>query len=245
MASPISVVIPSYNGAGFIGAALESIAAQTLPPQEIVVVDDCSQDSTAEIVQGFSRRCSVPIRLLRLATNSGGPTKPMNEGVRESTTPLVAILDQDDLMAPTRLASQVRALEAHSEVPAVIGLLRKIDAIDQPRSPEFAEEFRRRILSIEHTAACGCHLLDSPGLYRHVLAHGTLTVGSNTAFRRDVWTAIGGFHRELRVAWVLDFCCKLATRGSVAFVDEVVGAYRVHGGNTSARETSVRENCWR
>ena len=235
MTSPISVVIPTYNGARFIEAALASIVAQTLLPHEILVVDDCSRDETPEIVQAFATRSPVPVRLRRLPTNSGGPTKPMNEGVRQSITPLVATLDQDDLMAPTRLASQFRVLEAHPAAPAVVGLLRMINGLDQSINPNFEEDSRKRILAIEHAVAPDCCLLAPASFYSHVLLRGTLTIASSTTFRRAAWEAIGGFPLGLRVAWDLDFSCKMSTQGPVAFLDEVVGSYRLHDGNTSAQ----------
>jgi glycosyltransferase involved in cell wall biosynthesis len=71
MKANISVVVPTYNGAAFIAEALASVFAQTLPPREIIVADDCSTDDTPTIVKHIASDSPLPIRLIRLEDNSG------------------------------------------------------------------------------------------------------------------------------------------------------------------------------
>jgi glycosyltransferase involved in cell wall biosynthesis len=234
----ITVVIPTYNGARYLAKALASVFAQTQQPEEIIIVDDASRDNTVEVVAALAAQSATPLRLIRLPCNSGGPAGPMNAGVAACRTPLVATLDQDDLMAPTRLAVQARILDRYPEAPAVIGLLSKIDSAEQRRRDGFVEESRRRILGIAHRESDDCVLLDPTAFYQHVLFEGTLTIASSTAFRVSAWHAIKGFSCQLRVAWDLDLSCKLARLGPVAFVDQVIGFYRLHAGNTSMQGLS-------
>ena len=201
-------------------------------------MDDASQDGTAEHVSTLAARSPVPVRLIRLSQNSGGPSKPMNVGAAAAQTPYICTLDQDDLMAATRLAVQSRVLTAHPEVAAVIGLLRKIDAAGLRCSNDFEDQSRRRILAIAHERAEDCYVLERSAFYNHVLFEGTLTIGSSTMIRRSAWEAIAGFNLRLRVAWDLDLSCQVARFGPVAFVDHVVGSYRLHGGNTSSQGLS-------
>jgi glycosyltransferase involved in cell wall biosynthesis len=93
----ISVIIPVYNGAATIRRALDSVAAQSYPPAEIVVVDDGSTDGTAEIVE----RHAGPIRLLR--QQNQGVSVARNRGAAEATGDWLAFLDADDLYFPDRL----------------------------------------------------------------------------------------------------------------------------------------------
>jgi len=153
--------------------------------------------------------------------------------VAECRTEYVATLDQDDLMSPIRLAVQGHVLDCHPEVPAVIGLLTKIDSAGVRCSDDFEARSRERILGIPHCQGAGCVLLNRADFYNHVLFQGTLTISSSTTFRKSVWEKIGGFASRLKVAWDLNFSCKLPTIGTTAFVDQVIGCYRLHDKNTS------------
>src|SRR5579863_5098759 len=111
-----SVVIPCYNGAPFIAEAIRSLFAQTLLPVEILVVDDCSTDATCGVVESLIAESPVPLRLIRLEKNCGGPARPINVGIAAATGEYIAVLDQDDVFVPTRLETHGAALDAFPEV---------------------------------------------------------------------------------------------------------------------------------
>ena len=102
--SAISCVVPVYNGARFIGEALDSILAQTLRPAEIVVVDDGSTDATAEAVAAFGR----DVTYLRQA--NAGPAAARNRGIDAVQGDFISFLDADDLWHPSKLERQMTAL---------------------------------------------------------------------------------------------------------------------------------------
>lgn len=97
MTAPISVVIPLHNAARHIGAALDSIAWQTMPPAEVIVVDDGSADGGGAIVEarGTARLIAQPNR---------GVAAARNAGLAAAAQPFVAFLDADDLWCPGHLA---------------------------------------------------------------------------------------------------------------------------------------------
>jgi glycosyltransferase involved in cell wall biosynthesis len=96
-----SVIIPAYNVSGIIGRAIRSAAAQTFPPLEILVIDDCSTDNTVEVVKALAR--DIPsLRLLSTPAN-GGPSAARNVGLREAKADWIALLDSDDAWKPGRL----------------------------------------------------------------------------------------------------------------------------------------------
>lgn len=105
----VSVVIPAYNAAATIGAALASVQGQTERRLEILVVDDASTDSTVATVLDQAAR-DPRIRLIRLAIN-GGPAVARNRGIAEACGPWIALLDADDQYAPDRLATLLRFAE--------------------------------------------------------------------------------------------------------------------------------------
>jgi succinoglycan biosynthesis protein ExoO len=96
-----SVIIPAYNVSGIIGRAIYSAAAQTEPPLEILVIDDCSTDDTAEVVRALAREIPV-LRLLSTPSN-GGPAAARNVGLRAAKADWIALLDSDDAWKPGRL----------------------------------------------------------------------------------------------------------------------------------------------
>ena len=120
----ISVVIPVFNGAAYVGQAIESVLNQTPPPDEIVVVDDGSSDSTAEVVQRY------PVQFHRQANQ--GPGAARNLGIRESSGEFLAFLDADDLWLPDKLRLQKAAFDESPQLDLVFCHM------SQFRSPELA-----------------------------------------------------------------------------------------------------------
>jgi glycosyltransferase involved in cell wall biosynthesis len=97
----VSVVMPAYNAAATIAAALRSVEAQTVPPDEVIVVDDGSADGTAALVaKRFPR-----VRLIRQANAGCGQAR--NTGVRAAKGEWLAFLDADDLWLPRKLERQL------------------------------------------------------------------------------------------------------------------------------------------
>ena len=99
----VSVVIPTYNRAAFLGRAITSVLTQTFPDLECLVVDDGSTDRTVALVEGFQ---DPRLRLLRLPVNRGvGHAR--NVGIQAARGELIAFLDSDDEWLPQKLERQV------------------------------------------------------------------------------------------------------------------------------------------
>lgn len=95
--------MPAYNAAQFIGSSIESILAQTYQDWELLVVDDCSNDKTLEIVSSFG---DERIRCLKNPVNSGAAVS-RNRALREANGRWIAFLDSDDVWAPSKLEIQL------------------------------------------------------------------------------------------------------------------------------------------
>jgi glycosyltransferase involved in cell wall biosynthesis len=107
MSASISCIVPVYNGARFLAEALDSILAQTVPPGEIVVVDDGSTDATAEVAKSYGPR----VRYTWQA--NAGPASARNRGIGSTSGDFVAFLDADDRWHPEKTARQMAAFEAN------------------------------------------------------------------------------------------------------------------------------------
>jgi GT2 family glycosyltransferase len=108
----ISVIIPAYNCAATIGMALESVFAQTIPPDEIIVVNDGSTDKTASILDSYLPRITV------LSQTNGGVSRARNRGCQIAWGDLLAFLDSDDLWHPSYLECQARQYNNYPEAVA-------------------------------------------------------------------------------------------------------------------------------
>ena len=114
MAAPptVSVIMPTYNAAPFIGEAIGSVLAQDMPDFELLVVNDGSTDGTGEIVRSFT---DPRVRVVNQPANLGIACS-VNVALALSRGRFAARLDSDDIMLPHRLSTQVAFLEHHPEV---------------------------------------------------------------------------------------------------------------------------------
>jgi len=133
MSAPYSVVIPAYNAEATIGAAIASTLAQTVPPTSIIVIDDGSADSTADVAAAAS-----PLALV-LRKSNGGPGSATTLGLSQVTTPLFATLDADDLWLPVKMERQLAALAADPGLAAVFSLGRLFRDGEAPSAADGSE----------------------------------------------------------------------------------------------------------
>ena len=112
----VSVIVPVYNGAAFLGEAIEGVFAQDVAPIEVVVVDDGSTDGSAELAESFDG-----VRVIRQP--NGGAAAARNTGLANTTGPLVAFLDADDVWPESRLPRLLDGLARNPSLDAVIGQL--------------------------------------------------------------------------------------------------------------------------
>lgn len=109
----VTVLIAAYNAEATIGETLTSLAGQTFPDFDVLVIDDASSDATPKIVADFSNRLSL--RLITLDSNLG-VAGALNRGLAEIETALIARLDADDLAMPERLEKQVAFMSAEPNI---------------------------------------------------------------------------------------------------------------------------------
>jgi glycosyltransferase involved in cell wall biosynthesis len=225
----VSVVIPTYSGERFIREALDSVLAQTLLPCEMVVVDDCSRDHTCDVVESAAAASPVPIRLIKLPKNSGGPGRPINVGVAEVQSDLVAVLDQDDVYEPHALG---RACEALAAEPKCGVAFHWFGVLTRPQpGPRIDDALRQRLLA--SGADRGTHrVIPGSAMLAELVQHNNFLGGyPGFVFRRSMWEEKGGVDESLRIAGDTEFLGWLFQQGPVALVPEIGYRRRVHDSN--------------
>lgn len=114
-APAFSVVVPLYNKVGQVAATLASVLSQTLPPREILVIDNGSTDGSAQVVEAIA---SPLVRLLHEERRGPGPAR--NRGIAEATSEWTAFIDADDLWAPNHLEVLGAVIARHPD-SALVG----------------------------------------------------------------------------------------------------------------------------
>ena len=127
MSALVSVILPVYNGARFVAEAVESVLAQTFAPLELIVIDDGSTDTSAEILA-----CYPDIQLIR--QENAGVAAARNRGVEAASGKILAFIDQDDRWRPDKLDHQLAYLNVTPSAGFVLGQMRTFlePGIDPP-----------------------------------------------------------------------------------------------------------------
>ncbi len=197
----VSVVIPTFNRAGVVPRAIDSVLGQTYRPVEVVVVDDGSTDDTPQVLQGYGDAI-VPV-----VQANAGPSAARNRGVRESRGDLVAFLDSDDLWLATKLQRQVDLLQhAGADVPCCLCDTRM-------RMAEGREQTSFQIARLTLGEPQG--LWVNPAL---VLATRFVLFCQAALIRRRFLLDCGGFDERLWLMEDHDLALRLALRGPWAVI---------------------------
>jgi glycosyltransferase involved in cell wall biosynthesis len=210
----VSVVIPCYNQAHFLGEAIQSVLRQGYNDLEIIVVDDGSGDGTGEVASGYAKEDSR-VRLVR--QENRGLAAARNRGLAEAEGEYIVFLDSDDRLVSEALEVGVRELEAHPGCAFVSGICRKITA-DGSIVPGW-EQFRVR---------------DDP--YLELLRSCPVYVPA-VMYRRSVFDAVGDFDTSYKAAEDYDLYYRILERYPVYCHDTLVAEIRRHEANMTRDRT--------
>ncbi|HEX6536106.1 MAG TPA: glycosyltransferase [Gemmatimonadaceae bacterium] len=215
------VLMPALDAERYLADAIASVLRQSATELELIVVDDGSTDRTLDIARAVRDE-----RVRVLTGPNRGRAHARNVGfAAAAASPYVALLDADDLWDADKLAVQLEFLDRRPDVQAV-GC------------------FMRYIASNGRVLGRTGQTIDAADLHR--IARGELApfpISSCLVVRREAFTAVGGFDPSLREAEDLDFLARIARRGAIACVPEVLGSYRIHPESAMARHR-VRVNTY-
>ncbi len=211
MATPrVSVVMPVFNAAAYLDAAVRSILAQTFTDFELIGVDDGSTDASLAMLRQFAdqdRRVRV------MSRPNTGIVGALNDGLAAATGEFIARMDADDVSLPTRLARQVAYLDEH---PQVVAVGTWVVEVDPYRSP-----LRERRPPTDHVAIDAAHMAGHGGQIAHPSA----------MMRAAAVSRAGRYRPACQWAEDLDLFLRLAEIGKLANLPAVLLQYRQHAGN--------------
>lgn len=203
----VSVIIPTYNRLRFLREALDSVCAQTVPPQEVIVVDDGSQE---DIASGISDH---PARTRIIRQDRQGPGAARNRGLSEATCEYIAFLDSDDVWLPSKLEVYLSRIAASKSNAVYYGPMSPIDAEGRPMQGR--------------TKACHSGRITQE-LFDSSFVHVPTIVCS-----RELLNAAGGFNAALPVCEDYDLWLRMSTQLPFELIQQPLALRRLHDARLS------------
>lgn len=211
----VAVVITTFNDLEFLTDALLSVLQQTRPADEIIVVDDGSDQDPEIITSRFPK-----VTLLRKP--NGGLSSARNVGLRKANARYITFLDADDIFVSHALASGLACFRMHPEAAMVFGGYRRIGLHGEP-------------LGKDHFKAPG------QDIYADLLLTNFIGMHATVLYRRDRLLALGGFDETLRRSEDYDIYLRLAREFPIAAHPEIIAGYRRHDRNMSNNNAEMLE----
>ncbi len=216
MSNNVSVVLPAYNSAKFLPAALDSLFAQTQQPYEIIVVDDGSTEDSKAVCERYPS-------VRYIYQENQGTSGARNTGLRLSTGDYVIFLDADDLLLPQAIEIGARSLDEHPEAGLTFGRYH-LFSIQADGSFKVAEMYENQpaeanylsILSAQHKIQLGCVM-----------------------FRRSALDVVGGFDAASYPLEDIEQFLRVARHYPLHFHNQLVSEYRYTGNNVSSKSASM------
>lgn len=232
----LEIVVPAHNAGRFLGATLQSVALQHVLPQAVTVVDDGSTDDTAAVAVACAADYAefLPIRLIH---NAGprGPSAARNLAIRRSAAEFIALLDADDLLAPTHHQLLLSAIRAAPDIVVAFGDSTEFDARGELFTSLFAKS---GVISLPVLELAPGIFTPTRGIFSELLGGGIFYTPA-CIIRRQAALDAGLFDESLRFGEDTDFFLRLALEGRFAFTRATVMHRRRHDANlTHPRHTS-------
>ena len=207
----VSIIMPAYNGEAYIAQAIDSVRAQQYENWELIVVDDGSTDTTAQIVSAYED----PRIHLNYQENRG-QAAALNHGLDRASGEFITTLDVDDWLTPNSLLDRVRFLEQHPEFGAVYGDGYYCDGDGKPIC-RFSEY---RVGNVDGD------------VYDVLIATPFFGTGANVMVRSQVFE-VQDIRYDESIVWCqdYDFYIRLAEKTSFGVIDAVLLWYRLHEAN--------------
>ncbi len=219
--SSVSIIIPAYNQATFVGQAIESALGQTHADVEVVVVNDGSTDATGAVIDAYASRPNVRV----VTQHNMGVGAARNAGFAASAGSLVCFLDADDFYHPDRLARQVARFDSRPDIGFAYCDIVRVNS-SGAAADDYEVQRARTVLEGD--------------IFESLLMGGYFPPHT-VIVRRDIFAESGGFDPGLGGHADLDLWLRLAGRGVRAdFLPEKLAFYRLHEASMSRDETHMR-----
>jgi len=238
----VSVIIPTYNRRQYLECALESVFAQTVPPDEIIVVDDGSKDGTDELIRNLSSK-KYP-QLVYIWQENKGAGSARNQGIRAARNPIVAFLDSDDTWYPYHIKEALDCFSVFPEAGFVLAKYKIVDLQGTANKNYIVKKYKRRDFAkkIALRISGSNYLLDTDKCLHHILLSNIGFLTSTLVINRERCPRKVFFDEMLSIGEDVDFYLQLmAYNISLIYIDTIHSKYCFHTSNsiTTAMDNSM------
>lgn len=228
--SLVSVVIPTYNSARYIGETLESVLNQDYPCLEVVVVDDGSTDNTKDVVKTFD-----PQRVTYLyQANSGGPSGPRNRGIQQARGRYIALIDSDDIMLPGKIKRAVAMLSQQPRLGLVFTNFAKFDEVQGQYPSAFLDTYQHFWKLPKKQLTESQYVIESDSAYEGLISENYIGT-SGVVVPKTVFSQIGLFDESLQGPEDFDMWLRITSVYDVGFIDMIGHRYRIRTDSIMSR----------
>ncbi|MDO6687744.1 MULTISPECIES: glycosyltransferase family 2 protein [unclassified Agarivorans] len=195
MTAAVSIIIPAYNSAAFIGKAIDSILGQSFSDYQIIVVDDGSKDNTVEVLQAYGETITI------ISQANGGASRARNTGIQAATGEFVAFLDSDDLWRSQKLELQVKAMRENNDWVACYS------------ETSYKADEEQGLTKDKQNATLVAKNLEQVFLHPYL-------VTSSFMVKRETLSQVGLFDERLETAEDIDLYLRVAEHGIIGQVQK-------------------------
>lgn len=217
-----SVIIPLYNGEKYIEDTLDAVAAQSYKDLEVVICDDGSTDSSANIVKSYSQK-HPEITIKYIYQQNKGLGGARNGAMKIAAGRIFSLLDQDDIWYSDKLKNVKQIFDSSPEVSVVC--------------------HNEDILKDGNKIGRSSYGPYVPEMFRRLLFKGNCLSTSATSFKREIFEKIGGFSEDVaNIHFVedYDYWLRIAAQDyKFTFIEDALGAYILHEGNYSSNNMDI------
>ena len=215
--------------------ATESVLAQTVAADEIIVVDDGSTDRTSKVACSFGSKA----RVISIENNGAGPSRPRNVGIKAATSSHILFFDSDDSLEPTIVERHRDALARTPHVGLVCSnywIVRHVDGVADEKLRNERQVIRR--LQAKDQIAPNEYFIRSADAYRAYCRADFIRLAATVP--KTICLHIGGFDESLRTSNGFDFFGRLLNQNDMVYIDEPLHTYVHHSDNLSAANVDVK-----
>ena len=212
----VSIVIPCYNQAPFVGEAIESALGQVGADVDVIVVNDGSTDGSPAIIDAFA---AVDARIRVLSQPNMGLSAARNAGLDAARGTVVIFLDADDRLRPDAASAAVESFSRHPDAMMTFGRCTLIDEQGQPMLTDLPVVER--------------------DFYAELLRRNYIWTPAMAAFRRQLFATVGQFDTAVNASADYDLYLRIARALPIVAHHRVVADYRQHGSNMSRNPVAM------
>jgi glycosyltransferase involved in cell wall biosynthesis len=218
----ISIIIPAYNHERYVEKTLDSIASDPYPLKELLIIDDGSQDNTRSVILAWIEKQDGGMPIKFKSRQNRGISFTLNELISMASGSFISHIASDDYLVGNSIWRRYQYLRDHSDKLYVFADAIIVDAQDRQISPSLVSDF----FGSNHNV-----LKSDQGLRRNIIERWGF-VGPTAMYRAETSRIIGKYDETIR-SEDIEFALRLSAQNKIGYLDEVLGARRIHGENIS------------